>query len=104
MIKSLKAQNSTLSDTRNQLHILEGDESADAFRLVPFQQKLEEVGLFPLKPVHTQIFQVNIGKMCNQVCKHCHVDAGPDRKGNYDAGNNAAMHRSTKAKSCVANC
>jgi len=27
-----------------------------------------------------QIFQVNIGKMCNQTCKHCHVDAGPDRK------------------------
>jgi radical SAM/Cys-rich protein len=21
-----------------------------------------------------------MGKMCNQVCKHCHVDAGPDRK------------------------
>lgn len=26
------------------------------------------------------IFQMNIGKMCNQTCKHCHVDAGPDRK------------------------
>jgi radical SAM/Cys-rich protein len=26
------------------------------------------------------VFQVNVGKMCNQVCKHCHVDAGPDRK------------------------
>nr|MBA3705547.1 arsenosugar biosynthesis radical SAM protein ArsS [Bacteroidota bacterium] len=26
------------------------------------------------------IFQVNMGKMCNQVCQHCHVDAGPDRK------------------------
>jgi radical SAM/Cys-rich protein len=23
---------------------------------------------------------VNIGYMCNQTCKHCHVDAGPDRK------------------------
>ena len=27
-----------------------------------------------------EIFQINVGKMCNQVCKHCHVDAGPDRK------------------------
>jgi len=26
------------------------------------------------------ILQINVGKMCNQVCKHCHVDAGPDRK------------------------
>ena len=31
-------------------------------------------------PSQLEIFQVNVGKMCNQVCKHCHVDAGPDRK------------------------
>ena len=24
--------------------------------------------------------QINVGKMCNQTCKHCHVDAGPTRK------------------------
>ncbi|MEO6069367.1 MAG: arsenosugar biosynthesis radical SAM (seleno)protein ArsS, partial [Chitinophagaceae bacterium] len=36
--------------------------------------------LYPLRPTGIQIFQVNIGKMCNQTCKHCHVDAGPDRK------------------------
>src|SRR5262249_38150102 len=23
--------------------------------------------------------QVNVGKLCNQACKHCHVDAGPGR-------------------------
>jgi radical SAM/Cys-rich protein len=27
-----------------------------------------------------EILQVNVGKMCNQTCAHCHVDAGPDRK------------------------
>lgn len=26
-----------------------------------------------------RVLQVNIGKMCNQACTHCHVDAGPDR-------------------------
>jgi radical SAM/Cys-rich protein len=26
------------------------------------------------------VLQINLGKMCNQTCKHCHVDAGPDRK------------------------
>ncbi|MEJ7661381.1 MAG: hypothetical protein WKG07_18175 [Hymenobacter sp.] len=26
------------------------------------------------------VLQINVGKMCNQVCRHCHVDAGPDRK------------------------
>lgn len=35
---------------------------------------------FPLKPAALDIFQVNVGYMCNQVCNHCHVDAGPDRK------------------------
>jgi radical SAM/Cys-rich protein len=24
--------------------------------------------------------QVNVGKLCNQTCRHCHVDAGPDRR------------------------
>ena len=24
--------------------------------------------------------QVNVGKLCNQTCAHCHVDAGPDRR------------------------
>lgn len=62
-----------------QLEILTHGRTGD-YALVPFQQKLEESGLLPLKPTGVQIFQVNVGKMCNQVCKHCHVDAGPDRK------------------------
>lgn len=33
----------------------------------------------PLRPMNLEIFQINIGKMCNQTCNHCHVDAGPDR-------------------------
>jgi radical SAM/Cys-rich protein len=64
---------------QQQLAILEHGRTAD-YALVPFQQKLEETGLYPLKPTGLEIFQVNIGKMCNQVCRHCHVDAGPDRK------------------------
>lgn len=26
-----------------------------------------------------RIMQINLGKRCNQACRHCHVDAGPDR-------------------------
>jgi radical SAM/Cys-rich protein len=48
--------------------------------LLPFRDRLAQSGLFPLHPTGIEIFQVNIGKMCNQTCKHCHVDAGPDRK------------------------
>jgi radical SAM/Cys-rich protein len=45
-----------------------------------FDDKLQSIGLFPLRPTTIEIFQVNLGYMCNQTCAHCHVDAGPDRK------------------------
>jgi radical SAM/Cys-rich protein len=76
---SLKYRQHALASVAAQLEILEHGQAND-FALVPFQQKLEQTGLYPLKPTGVQIFQVNVGKMCNQVCKHCHVDAGPDRK------------------------
>ncbi len=78
-MKSLKAEGNILADTNYQVELLETG-NHNAYRLVPFQQNLEIAGLFPLRPTHLEIFQVNIGKMCNQVCRHCHVDAGPDRK------------------------
>jgi radical SAM/Cys-rich protein len=79
-MKSLKAQGHFLADTSHQIDVLEHGSNGDAYRLIPFQQKMEHIGLYPLRPTCIEIFQVNVGKMCNQVCKHCHVDAGPDRK------------------------
>lgn len=76
---SLQRSHHPLADVQVQLDILEHGTTGE-YALVPFQQKMEESGLYPLKPISTSVFQVNIGKMCNQVCKHCHVDAGPDRK------------------------
>ena len=32
----------------------------------------------------TRTLQVNVGFLCNQTCKHCHLDAGPDREENMD--------------------
>jgi len=32
-----------------------------------------------LTPAGVDIFQINVGKLCNMTCRHCHVDAGPDR-------------------------
>lgn len=64
-----------LADAGFQIDVLEHQAA-----LIPFVEKLKEFGQFPLKPDQLHIFQINIGKMCNQTCKHCHVDAGPDRK------------------------
>ena len=78
MIKSLHARHAPLADTGYQLTVLTEAEAAGA-RLPAFAGKLRETGLFPLRPTALQIMQLNVGRMCNQVCKHCHVDAGPDR-------------------------
>lgn len=48
--------------------------------LPKFKDKIESSGCTPLKPKKLEILQLNLGYMCNQVCSHCHVDAGPDRK------------------------
>lgn len=37
-------------------------------------------GHAPLRAGAIEILQVNVGKVCNQTCRHCHVDAGPERK------------------------
>ncbi len=42
-------------------------------------QSLERAGLWPLRPTSIDTLQINVGKLCNQACRHCHVDAGPDR-------------------------
>ncbi|MCC6817207.1 MAG: arsenosugar biosynthesis radical SAM protein ArsS [Saprospiraceae bacterium] len=74
-MKSLKALHHQLAEPAYQLEVIQRDSNFKSF-----QNALAESNLFPLKPTEISIFQVNIGKMCNQTCKHCHVDAGPDRK------------------------
>ena len=76
--KSLHARNEALSDTRFQLTVLNDREIMDD-EFVPFGDELTKYGKFPLRPASIEILQINIGKLCNQSCAHCHVDAGPDR-------------------------
>jgi hypothetical protein len=74
-IQTLKAVHHELSDPLVQIQTL----SETAGKLPSFEQRLDEITLYPLKPTGIEILQVNVGKMCNQTCAHCHVDAGPDR-------------------------
>ena len=48
-----------------------------AFR--PFEATLGTLGPGELRAEGIDVLQLNLGKLCNQTCKHCHVDAGPDR-------------------------
>ena len=45
-----------------------------------FEEALAGSGLFPLHTTGITVFQINVGKLCNQTCRHCHVDAGPHRR------------------------
>jgi len=77
--KSLSVRESNLSDTFFQLQVLNGKEIVDA-NFPNFNEKVANLGFRPLKPANIETFQLNIGKLCNQTCAHCHVDAGPDKK------------------------
>lgn len=44
-----------------------------------FDQVLADHGLGKLRRIAPRTLQINVGKRCNQVCRHCHVEAGPTR-------------------------
>lgn len=44
-----------------------------------FDAALRQHQLAPLRREAPRTLQVNVGKLCNQACHHCHVDAGPKR-------------------------
>ena len=69
---SLHQRGDELASTERQREILEKENG-----IPRFEEKLD--GLFPLRTERIQVLQINVGKLCNQTCKHCHVDAGPDR-------------------------
>ena len=47
--------------------------------MVPFAQKLEQIGYPVLRAGRVSTLQVNLGWRCNQACHHCHLTAGPGR-------------------------
>jgi radical SAM/Cys-rich protein len=44
-----------------------------------FEDSLKRHGAWPLRRPRVRTVQVNVGKLCNQACHHCHVEAGPKR-------------------------
>jgi len=73
--KSMKAFGEELAIANEQLKIINQPNE-----FVTFEEKLKEMKVGELTATEVEVMQINVGKMCNQVCKHCHVDAGPDRK------------------------
>lgn len=72
---SLQRRRSPLASTEQQLRTLATVPLEKAGKRVEF----DGVVGGGLEPAELEIFQVNLGKLCNMTCRHCHVDAGPDR-------------------------
>jgi radical SAM/Cys-rich protein len=72
---SLSSRRAPLSAPESQLALLR---SLD-FEGGAFASAVSTAGHPALRPAELEIFQVNLGKLCNMTCGHCHVDAGPDR-------------------------
>lgn len=74
--QSLQRAHHRLAQAAEQRRVLE-DPASPRRR---FETALDATGLFPLRSTGMTVFQINVGKLCNQTCGHCHVDAGPDRR------------------------
>jgi radical SAM/Cys-rich protein len=56
------------------LHVLKNERTAYSF-----PGALLAYGLWPLRRDPVTTLQINVGRLCNQACQHCHVEAGPKR-------------------------
>jgi len=74
MALTLLGQQNPLASPTEQLKLLGRTASWPSF-----ESQLDRIGLLPLRATGITVFQINVGKLCNQTCRHCHVDAGPDR-------------------------
>ena len=74
-VLSLKRRGAELSSADRQQQILEQLDS-----IPRFNSTLQKHDIEALTATSIDILQVNVGKLCNMTCRHCHVDAGPDRK------------------------
>jgi radical SAM/Cys-rich protein len=70
----------TLLNTRHPLaDTVEQRARLAALPVRPFGEAVASAGHQPLRTTGVSVLQINVGKRCNQACRHCHVDAGPDR-------------------------
>ena len=76
--KSLQSRHSPLAEPAYQLDVLTHPPAVMP-HFTSFAEALTDAGHTALRPAALEILQVNVGKLCNQSCAHCHVDAGPDR-------------------------
>jgi len=77
---SMRYRRAPLTSPERQFEVLEqADIAVGPTGSGVFADDLAAVGWERLSPETLDIFQINLGKLCNMTCRHCHVDSGPDR-------------------------
>lgn len=76
---SLLRRRSPLAAPQRQIEALNAIDLTHTPAQGNFSQALQTAGQETFRPGAIEIFQINVGKLCNMTCRHCHVDAGPDR-------------------------
>jgi radical SAM/Cys-rich protein len=82
MPTSLHQRQAPLANPQTQIDLLESLDLEHLPNQGDFNGALEANGWQKFNPSQLEIFQINIGKLCNMTCSHCHVDAGSDRREN----------------------
>ncbi|TVR04133.1 MAG: radical SAM/Cys-rich domain protein [Deltaproteobacteria bacterium] len=77
-VQSLLAARSPLASPEAQIAALDAATLRRGGENVTFRSLLACSGA-TLTPTTPRALQINVGKLCNMTCRHCHVDAGPDR-------------------------
>jgi radical SAM/Cys-rich protein len=77
---SLRYRRAPLAEPEEQLRTLDAVEIENGpSKIGRFDRDLADAGWNRLTPSCLDVFQINVGKLCNMTCRHCHVDSGPDR-------------------------
>lgn len=90
-LPTLDRRGDALANPERQLQRLDSVDLAGTFASLrgasvgeEFETALAGSGLGTLRTAEIETLQLNLGRVCNQTCAHCHVDAGPDRRESMD--------------------
>ncbi|MCP4899155.1 MAG: radical SAM/Cys-rich domain protein [bacterium] len=77
--ETLRARRSPLAHVDRQLELLRNVNLESTQFGGDFQRAIASCNPAGLKAEKIETLQLNLGRLCNMTCRHCHVDAGPDR-------------------------
>lgn len=76
---SLHLRRSPLASAQYQIQTLDGVDLQHLAKEGDFDATLADSGVGTVIAREVEFFQINLGRLCNMTCRHCHVDAGPER-------------------------